>query len=828
VATPKQFRRRGRWTLIVGALLAALTFGAVMAFASGSTVDPNPFPWTNHQGVTGGALNTSLCGDSADFSGVDELPPGATADSYLLWIFTAGSGNTITKATLTINGTDDTTWPDDPWTTSSGGTIKFVTKAYDLDTLTAEVSYDGVLGNGNHNLTISHGCVGKAQPKISTTASTTGTGVTGDTFKDTAHLSDGTTSPAISGKITFRLYAGTDTTCSTSLYSEDVTVNGNGDYTTATGFPIVTKGTYTWTAEYFGDDNNEGAGPTACGEASETLDFKADTPDIETAIHLGSSVGEGTPTVVGGTVHVDLGSTVHDSATATGGPSTPEGTVAFTFYTTIDCTTDENHPSADAGSTVALVNGVAHPSSDEAALAPGSYSFKAVYTSSDTDKWQSGSESLCEPLTVDKGTLAIVTKIHNASHGDVGGSTSVPLGSVVHDTAHVTGQVSGFDPDLDKVGFAFYTTIDCTGDGSLAGNTGPDNSPTNLDRRSGDTQALGAGSYSFQARFAGDANYNPVKGSDVACEPLTVDKGTLTIVTNIHNSAHNVVTFVPVGGVVHDTAGVTAGQVTGFNPDLTKVGFVFYNTIDCTGDGALAGNTGPDEVVTSAVRTGDTAPLASGAYSFRARFAGDDNYNPVLGSSVKCEPLSVRTFGKTMGFYGNPNGQALLLANNAFTTPQSDNQFAAGFAVTLGIKNGTCYIVVDSAAKSKTVLPVGSAGLNGASILTNCTTTASRDSGINVNTLNTLLGQTLALSYNILYKSGFAGQTIGAFGPAAVAAIPTVFPTGQSLTASSTVEEVRTYANYLIAHAKSGDGVTISQTMIGQLNTLLGLINAEA
>ena len=38
MATPKQFRRRGRWTLIIGTLLAALTFGAVMAFASSSTV----------------------------------------------------------------------------------------------------------------------------------------------------------------------------------------------------------------------------------------------------------------------------------------------------------------------------------------------------------------------------------------------------------------------------------------------------------------------------------------------------------------------------------------------------------------------------------------------------------------------------------------------------------------------------------------------------------------------------------------------------------------------------------------------------------------------
>ena len=152
------------------------------------------------------------------------------------------------------------------------------------------------------------------------------------------------------------------------------------------------------------------------------------------------------------------------------GPRLPTGTVDFLFYNTIDCT----DTGVDAGSDVALdTNGVAHPSNDEEALAAGSYGFKAFYTSTNTDKWQN-SEGICEPLTVDKGDLTIVTQIHNADHGDVGGDTHVPLGSVVHDTATVTGQVSDFDPDLTKVGFVFYNTIDCTGDGSLAGNTGAD------------------------------------------------------------------------------------------------------------------------------------------------------------------------------------------------------------------------------------------------------------------------------------------------------------------------------------------------------------------
>jgi hypothetical protein len=286
--------------------------------------------------------------------------------------------------------------------------------------------------------------------------------------------------------------------------------------------------------------------------------------------------------------------------------------------------------------------------------------------------------------------------------------------------------VTGFDPDLTKVGFAFYTTIDCTGDGSLAGNTGADE-VTSPDRRSGDTQPLGAGSYSFRARFAGDANYNALPGSSVTCEPLTVDKGNLTIVTKIHDSSHAVVTFVPVNGVVHDTAHVT-GQVQGFDPDLTKVGFAFYTTIDCTGEGSLAGNTGADEVTAPDVRSADTGQLASGAYSFRARFAGDANYNALPGSSVACEPLSVRTFGKTMGYWGNRNGQARIPANFTYTLGQ--------------VSATTCSLAVTK-ANTTTILPNTK---NGVTLLTNCTTVASRDPGINTDSLNVLLAHSSVAS----------------------------------------------------------------------------------
>ena len=159
--------------------------------------------------------------------------------------------------------------------------------------------------------------------------------------------------------------------------------------------------------------------------------------------------------------------------------------------------------------------------------------------------------------------------------------------------------------------------------------------------------------------------------------------------------------------------------------------------------------------------------------------------------------------GKTQGFWGNKNGQALLVANDAFS---------AAKAVELGI-SGLCYVKVDSQAKSKQILPSTKDGIG----LTGCS--GLLDDGINTGSFNNLLSQTLALSYNILYQGGYAGQTLGALGCSGVG----------PLTSGSTVEQARDYANYLIGNAMKNAGDVISQSQIGDMNGLLGnCLNAEA
>jgi hypothetical protein len=250
----------------------------------------------------------------------------------------------------------------------------------------------------------------------------------------------------------------------------------------------------------------------------------ASATDVETEIHLESNGADtDPPTVVGGSTHVDLGSKVHDKATVTADDgSTPQGTVDFIFYTTIDCSTP---PDGTAAGSVSLDNtGVAHPSDSEGPLAAGDYGFQAFFTSDDLTQWTNGI-SPCEPLTVDQGTTTTATAIHRGAT-DAGAPvvvTSINAGQTVHDSATVTGTPAAFTP-TGTVDFTWFPNGRCTeGTGTAAG-TGVPLVAGVADPSTAETP-LTPGSYAFQATYSGDDNYT---GSTSDCEPLTVYSAPLT------------------------------------------------------------------------------------------------------------------------------------------------------------------------------------------------------------------------------------------------------------------------------------------------------------
>ena len=192
--------------------------------------------------VTSTQCSTStVLKDTATLSGGD-IPTGTI--TFTLY---NPSGTLVNTETVTVNG-------DSSYTTPNGYTLptkSTVTGTYQWD---AKYSGDGNnnsvsdIGNPNEQVTI-----GKSSLTLFTTPSPTIVqGGTTATLTDTATLSGGF---GETGKITFTLYSPT----SKLLDTEYATVNGDGTYTTPTGYSLsasAAPGIYQWDATYAGDGNN--------------------------------------------------------------------------------------------------------------------------------------------------------------------------------------------------------------------------------------------------------------------------------------------------------------------------------------------------------------------------------------------------------------------------------------------------------------------------------------------------------------------------------------------------------------------------------------------
>jgi hypothetical protein len=196
----------------------------------------------------------------------------------------------------------------------------------------------------------------------------------GDPVHDSATLS-GTTSDA-GGTVTYSAYVGANTCTGTDLLNSTVNVT-NGVVPDSAAFTPTAAGTYSFQAVYSGDANNNGAS-SVC--STEQLLVKTN-PSISTTLSATS---------------VDVGSTVHDSATLSGATSDAGGTVIYTVYSNNTCTTGAR----DAG-TVTLTNGTVPDSNALAFNTAGTFYWQAVY-SGDTNN--NGATSTCtdETLVVNK------------------------------------------------------------------------------------------------------------------------------------------------------------------------------------------------------------------------------------------------------------------------------------------------------------------------------------------------------------------------------------------------------------------------------------------
>ncbi|GAB3059501.1 hypothetical protein GCM10027053_21730 [Intrasporangium mesophilum] len=190
----------------------------------------------------------------------------------------------------------------------------------------------------------------QAGPAIVTHAS--GPVTVGAAISDSATLSGGV---GPTGTITFRLYS--DDQCTNQVFTNTVSVNGNGTYPTSASYTTTAAGTYYWVASYSGDGNNAAASGS-CRDANEASVVNKASPAIVTVA----------------TDSVIIDSNIHDTATLSGGFN-PTGTITFKLFDNATCTLP-----AVFTDTVTVSGNGAYTSKDYKPTAVGTYYWIASYS----------------------------------------------------------------------------------------------------------------------------------------------------------------------------------------------------------------------------------------------------------------------------------------------------------------------------------------------------------------------------------------------------------------------------------------------------------------
>ena len=467
--------------------------------------------------------------------------------------------------------------------------------------------------------------ISKASSSVSTTIyDSTGCGVTDaldEKVYDTAKVTGSPITPT--GTLTYYFYTTSTPTFGTTTPSstQTVTLTGNGSVPNSATTAALSAGGYAYIGVYSGDSNYASSTgspePLSIGKASSS---------VSTAIYDATGCG----------VTMGVGEKVYDTATVSGSPITPTGTLTYYFYTTSTPTFGTTTPSSTQ--TVTLTgNGSVPNSATTAALAAGGYAYIGVY-SGDTN--YSGSTGAVEPLSISKATSSVSTAIYDST----GCGVTDAMNEKVYDTAKVTGSAA---TPTGTLTYYFYTTStptfgtttpSSTQTVTLTGNGSVPNSAT--------TAALAAGSYAYLGVYSGDGNYKP---STDAVEPLSISKASSSVSTAIYDSTGCGVTDAT-GEKVYDTAKVTASPIT---PTGTLT-YYFYTTSSPT-----FGTTTPSTTQTVTLtgtgtvpNSATTAALSIGSYAYIGVYSGDSNYKPSTGA---VEPLSVAKSSPSIVTTPNPS-----------------------------------------------------------------------------------------------------------------------------------------------------------------------------
>jgi hypothetical protein len=438
--------------------------------------------------------------------------------------------------------------------------------------------------------------VSAASPTITTTPG--GNVTTGLT--DTATLSGGYSE---TGTIVFTLYSPSNTLVDT----ETVTVSGNGNYTTPSGYVPTIAGTYEWDATYSGDANNNSA--TDNGDTNEQTTVSPATPTITT-----------TP---GGAVVLGSGGVLTDSATLSGGLN-ETGTIVFSLYSPTDVVVDTITVSVSGNGTYGTPSGYVPTSA-------GTYEWVAAY-GGDSNNSSASSPMGSEPEVVSAAGPTITTT--------PGGTIVIGSGSKLTDSATLSG---GFN-ETGSITFTLYSPTSAVVDTitvSVSGN-GTYNTPSGYTPTS-------TGTYEWAAAYSGDSNNNSA-ASTVGSEPETVTAASPAITTTpgatvVIGSGNKLTDSATLSGGYNETGSVT---FTLYSPTNTVVDTV---TVAVSGNGTYNTPSG-------------YTPTSTGTYEWAAAYSGDASNN-IATSAVGSEPEIVSAAGPTITT--TPGGTVVIGSGNKLT-----------------------------------------------------------------------------------------------------------------------------------------------------------------
>jgi hypothetical protein len=311
----------------------------------------------------------------------------------------------------------------------------------------------------------------------------------GATITDTATLSGTAGGATPTGTIIFKAYS--DSTCTTQVFTDSKTVSGFGDYTSA-AYTTTAAGTIYWVASYGGDSNFPAANGS-CGDANEASVVNKASPGITTSATAGP---------------VNIGATIHDTATLSGGFAPLTGTVTFTLYRPGDasCTL-----AAIFTSTVNVASGGATSGDYTTGVGTGffgagTYRWIAVYNGdSNNNTATTACNDSLESSVVNPNTPSL--------------STAPTVKVILSDSATLTGGAS----PTGSITFNLYQNTTCTGTPAftatktVTGNTTYTSGDSQQFTVSGDTEFRWTVSYT-----SGDAN-NSNASSGCGAEKVVID-----------------------------------------------------------------------------------------------------------------------------------------------------------------------------------------------------------------------------------------------------------------------------------------------------------------